>query len=416
MLIQVRSKGFFHLLSANLLLKVFGFASQIFVAWILTPEDIGRIKVLQSFMAIFVVTAGFGFNISTLKLCSENRTPGEKYYLFKKAISYTITPLFITYILISGLAYWNILSVDREINRLMIFFALGIFPLTINSLFFSFLQALKKIKNFAAIQIFTKIIGIAGIIILTYFLLIKGYVIAVVLGYTITFVFLFIYNKRKIRVESVKVLNPFKKHFKYAIYSVLANFTGILLLNSDILILNYLAKDREVFGYYSFAVLFIGLMRIMTHTVQQISFPYFSTKSQNFTKWYKTYKKYNRIMWLFSISILSGSLILIPLFMKFAFSGKYESSIIFFIILCIGWFFRSNVVIQSGALFGLGKININFFITLPILIISFITIYIFASTYGIIGAAYGVAITGVFSLIITRLSFYFVLRSEKQDF
>ncbi len=46
-------RGFFHLLTANLLIQVVAFASQLFVAGILSPEDIGRIKVIQTFLSVF---------------------------------------------------------------------------------------------------------------------------------------------------------------------------------------------------------------------------------------------------------------------------------------------------------------------------------------------------------------------------
>ena len=65
------NKGFFHLFSANTLIHLIEFGSQLFIAWILIAEDIGRIKSFQSFAAIAVVIAGLGFNTSVLKLCRE---------------------------------------------------------------------------------------------------------------------------------------------------------------------------------------------------------------------------------------------------------------------------------------------------------------------------------------------------------
>lgn len=75
---EIKQKGFFHLLSANLLIQAVAFASQLFVAGILSPEDIGRIKFIQTLLSVFSIFAGMGFSASTLKLCSENRTETEK--------------------------------------------------------------------------------------------------------------------------------------------------------------------------------------------------------------------------------------------------------------------------------------------------------------------------------------------------
>ncbi|MEI8085006.1 MAG: hypothetical protein WCG93_02195, partial [Paludibacter sp.] len=62
---NVREKGFFHLLSANLLIQFFAFASQLLVAGILASDDIGRIKIIQTYFSVFIILAGMGFNAST---------------------------------------------------------------------------------------------------------------------------------------------------------------------------------------------------------------------------------------------------------------------------------------------------------------------------------------------------------------
>ena len=74
---KIQEKGFFHLLSANILIQIFAFASQLFVAGILSPEDIGRIKIIQTYLSVFSVIAGMGLNASTLKICSEGREHKE---------------------------------------------------------------------------------------------------------------------------------------------------------------------------------------------------------------------------------------------------------------------------------------------------------------------------------------------------
>ena len=57
-------KGFFHLFSANVMIQLFAFASQMLVAWFLLPDDIGRIKIIQTYLTIFLIAGSLGFNIS----------------------------------------------------------------------------------------------------------------------------------------------------------------------------------------------------------------------------------------------------------------------------------------------------------------------------------------------------------------
>lgn len=412
----VASKGFFHLLSANVVIRIFGFASQLFVAWILTPEDIGRIKIMQSFMAVLIITSGFGFNVSTLKLCSEERSTGEKLFLFRKGILYTLFPLLFSYLAIFLLSWSGMLSSDPVINTLMIYLAIGLLPLTLNGMFFSLLQALKRIKVLAKVQLVTKAIGVLIIIGLTYLILLKGYVVAVVIGYAITLVVLVIFNRDILHNAVQKAPNPFKLHLNYALYSMLANLTSTLSKNIDILILNYLVADRTAIGYYSFAVVLIGLLFMLEKTIQQITNPFFSSKSSDIRKWHDSFKKYNRINFYFITLIFLVSLIIVPIFLKYGFAGKYEDSILFFILLSISWFFKSNVVILSSALFGLGKIKTNFFIGLITLIFSAIVIYLSTNFFGIIGSACGMILNGIFTLIISKIFFHSIINHGQKDY
>ena len=85
---NVTDKGFFHLLSANVLMGFFAFGSQLLVAKFLTPLELGQIKTMQAILGVATIAAGFGFNTAVLKLCSEARPSNEKYYIFKKNVLY----------------------------------------------------------------------------------------------------------------------------------------------------------------------------------------------------------------------------------------------------------------------------------------------------------------------------------------
>jgi O-antigen/teichoic acid export membrane protein len=393
-------------------IRLFGFATQIFIAWILTPEDIGRIKVMQSFIAISVVFSAFGMNNSTLKLCSENRPEGEILFLFKKGIVFTILPVLVTLCVLLALAHFKYLSVDKEINGLMLILSFGLIPFTFNNISASFLQALKKMKSYSQIQIVSKSIGIGVVVLLSFFFQLRGYVFALIFGYTLTLVLLFLFLRKNFNIRPIPVKNPFRIHLNYSFYSFLSNITGVFTNNMDILILNYLTINRTELGYYSYAITFVGLLRLISVTVQQISNPYFSSKGSNFNSWLQTYHKYNRLMFYFSIIIFMGSMLIIPFFMKYALNGKYEDSIVFFILLGIAWIPKSNITIQGSALFGLGKININFMLSLFALISSIVLIYLGAYFYDIKGAAYGALANGILSYIVSKVVFQKLILKE----
>ncbi len=405
---NISKKGFFHLLSANLLIQIFAFASQLFVAGVLNPDDIGRIKIIQTYLSIFSIIAGLGFNVSTLKLCSENRTEEERKPLFKSALIFTLLSTVFLYLVIIGLNLFHIFSTDKLIQWLI---PLGLFPVIINSLFMvyvSYFQATKQIKLMSGLTITNKVISIVGIILLTYWLGIKGYYIA----YNLSFILMLIVCVKIFRFSSSQkqsaiVLNEnLKTHWKYAKPSVFANLFSELSAYIDIILINFFVKDMTQIGYYSFAVTLTVILRLFPGTVQQISSPYLSSLSTNKNDFLGAFKKYNKILFwgvlitFFLINILSYPAI------HWVFRGKYDQSIFFFLILSIGWSFRQLVQLQSAAIFGLGKIYYNAYVSLITLIFNII-LYSFALiNYGLLGIAYASIPSGIVFWLSSRYYYY----------
>ena len=406
-LFNIKEKGFFHLLSANFLVYLLGFLSQLLVAWILPVEDIGRIKILQSYLGILTIFSTLGFNISVLKLTSENRNPGEKKFLFFKGLKYTFITSVLTYIAIVILSLLNYVSNDKMVNLLSPFFYLTLIPLSLNTIFIAFLQGYKKFKIISKIQTISKLSSISFLVGLTFFFYIYGYIFAVIIGFIFTSLLFSFYIYKNIKTTSlIKINHPLKTHFKYSGYSTLANLTSVLANNIDILLMSYLIMDKVNFGYYSFAVTLIVILRILPQTIQQITIPYFSERSNNKKEWLKIVKKYFILSQYVNIIVLILVFFTVPYFIKLVYSGKFDNSIIYFKIILIGWFFRGAYNILGGAIIGLGDIRFNFINGLIISIFNTILMFIFIKYFNITGAAWANALGGFFAFIIVFLRFY----------
>lgn len=406
--------GFFHLISSNYAIKIFGFASQIFVAWILTPTDLGRIRVWQSFLSIALITASFGFESSTLKLCSEDRTNEEKYSIYNKALHYIIPSLFITYFVVILLSIFGILSPDKIVNNYTWLFFLALFPLTINGVQLSYLRALKKIKEYANIQVVTKAISIIFIISLTYFYNLWGYLVALIFGYLLSFYLI----KRLINKNSFKSVNIvktpiLKMHLKYSIPVVIDDFAGMISQNLDILILNFIILSRDEVGYYGFAVTLLAMMTVISYSMYQIIVPYFSEKSNDINQILIMFNKYEKKWAFVSLIILVFAVLFTIPFLFYAMDGKYVQSTQYFIPLAIAWFFKSNLSFQAGALFGMGKMLFLATFSIISVLITAGFLWISIGYYGSIGAAYGMMFAALFNLIIIKSFFKKKFRINK---
>ncbi len=411
--INISKKGFIHLLSANLLIQIFAFASQLLVASIINPDDIGRIKIIQTYLSIFSIIAGMGFNVSTLKLCSENRTKQERNSLFHSAMIFTLSSTILLYLVILGLNFFHIFSSDKMIQWLL---PLGLFPVISNSLFMvyvSYFQATKQIKLISKLTISNKIISLIAIILLTFWFGIKGYYIAYNLSFILMLIvcfkiFRFTFQERQ---SSIVLNENLKTHWRYARPSIFANLLSELSAYIDIILINFFVKDMTQIGYYSFALTLTIVLRLFPGTVQQISSPFFSTLSTNKNSFLSAFEKYNKILFLgVLITFILINLLSYPA-IHWIFEGKYDQSVPLFIILSIGWSFRQLVQLQSAAIFGLGKIHYNAYISLFTFIFNILLYPLALLYYGLIGITYATIPSGITFWLLSRY-FYHKAKTE----
>ena len=404
---NINKKGFFHLLSANLLIQVVAFASQLFVAGILSPDDIGRIKIIQTYVSIFSIVAGMGFNSSTLKLCSENRTPEERNSIFQSALFFTILSTISLYIIIVVLNFFGIFSSDKLIQWLI---PLGLFPIISNSVFMvfvSYFQATKKIKLLSNLTISNKVISIIAIVLFTYWIGIKGYYVAYNLSFILMLAVCFRYYKSGswVNIFSPKNVSMFSIHWNYARTSMAAYLLSEISAYVDILLISFFIPDMKQIGYYSFALTITVVLKIIPSTVQQITIPYFSALAHQKTEFLLAFKRYNKLLYFIVAGTLLAVMLFVPFLLHFIFAGKYDPSFQYFPFLAIGWSLRLLSQLQNGAIFGLGKIQYNDYTSLITLAFNVILISISIYFFGLLGAAYASVLGGLVYVLCSRYFF-----------
>lgn len=406
--------GFHHILTVNSLGTILGLASQLFVVWLLTAEEIGQIRIMQSFLSYAVLIGGLGFNSSTLKLCSENRPDGEIVYLYKKALLYSAGLSIITLLGFIVLNHFDLLIQNKKFENLLSLFLLSVFPLVINSIDSYYLQSRREFKKLSQIQLISRFISVILIIALTYFKGIYGFIIANVIGNFLTFSLLFVtVNKINCKIQLIKINNTLGLHMKYSGFAFLSNITYQASLYFDMVLLNYLVKnDPKAIGSYGVATLIVSFFSIVTSSVQQVLIPVFSGASSSVSEWEKIYKKYNKI-YLYGISFLGLiGIMLLPFLLTQIFGTKFERIGLFFSFLCLSWILRSFYSLKSSALFGLGKLKVIFILSLILVFIGLPLNYLMISKYGVIGAAIANLSTSLVGFLIYDKSFSNILKRE----
>lgn len=414
-LIKSYKNGFFHLLSANAFIQLVAFASQLFVAGILSPDDIGRIKIIQTYLAIFSVLASLGFNSSTLKFCSENRPKEEQISLFKSALFLTLISSVTLYFILVILNKLHIFSIDKVF---IILFPIGIFPIITSSIFLIFIayfQATGKIKLLSKHTTLNKLLSISAIIAFTYWIGIKGYYYA----YNISSIFIILFCLWEFRAI-LKTRNSLKKMgddffilWPYAIKSMISLIISESSAFIDIILISFFIPDLKEIGYYGFALTMIVIFRLIPSTVQQITIPYFSNIGTDKISHKSLYEKYNKTTTFLIFGTLILALLFVPIFTHHIFNSKYDKSMSYFPFLAIGWSFRVLSVFPNGVIFAIGKVKYNINTSIITLAFNTISLIIALHFYGLIGAAIVSIPTGIVNFISSQ---YFYKKSYSETF
>jgi O-antigen/teichoic acid export membrane protein len=404
------SKGYFHLLTANALIQLVAFASQLFVAGILSTEDIGRIKIIQTYLTIFTILGSLGFNSSTLKLCSENRSEAEQMSLFKSAFYLTLFSTFALYILLFILNYLQLFSSDKVFISIFPFGMLPIITSSIFLVFTAYFQATNKIQLLSKHTTINKLVSITSIIAFSYWMGIYGYYYALSISSILIILFCFWEFRGIINTKtSIKrIVTDFKTHWTYASKSMVSYIISDLAAYIDIVFVSYFVLDLKEIGFYGFALTLTVIFRLIPGTIQQISIPQFSNIGMDKVAHKTLFDKYNKISILAIFGTLIVALLFIPIFTHYVFSSKYDRSMIYFPYLAIGWTFRVLSIFPNGVIFGVGKIKYNIYISIISLFFNIIILYITLQFFGIMGAAIASIPAGIINYV---SSYYFYRKS-----
>lgn len=395
---NANSKGFFHLLTANYFIGFLGLAAQLMVVKFLSPVEMGQIKTLQSFIAVISIFAGFGFNTAVLKICSEQMDLTKKRAIFSKNILLTIVSITLVLVIVYLLAKFQLFSQDNTINEWLVIYLLIVPASVLTGLFMTYLQALKKIKLMATVQSIIRLFGVGAIILFTYYYGFDGFVwTSIIIGY-IGLIGIWFFIKKEIKVDISYPLE--KRNYSYAIWSFFGNAVSTSAMYLDIFILNSISEDRELFGFYSIATIFLLGLNYVTSTVQSVATPYFSEKSNNEVEFKRVLFKYLKILVLVSTLAGIGAYFVVPFIVELFYGNEYKNVGEFFQILVFKYMFWSGSALVGVAVLAIGEMKFNFLAVVVTTIMAFFITYYFGINYGVYGVAYGQVLSYFIAMIL----------------
>lgn len=293
----------------------------------LNAEKFGLVYFAQAVVVYFSMIIGYGFNLSAVKEVSVNRDNKEKINEIYSTITYIKSFMFIVLFFIF---YLIIYSFDKFSNEQLLY--LFTYGMIIESILFPvwLFQGLEKMKFITLIYFTSKVVATLLIFIIIkeendYYkvpiiYLISTFISGLIAIYVIRF---------KLQIKLIPInINQVVYQLKEGWHLFIANLSGNLYRNSNILILGFLTNNTFV-GFYALAEKVVKAIQSIMIPVSDTLYPFIAKRVsiQSNSKNLEDIFKISKYYFLILVALVILLIILAPFIVKLL-SGTYNENII----------------------------------------------------------------------------------------
>jgi O-antigen/teichoic acid export membrane protein len=391
--------GFIHLAVSNYSVQFIVFSSHLLIAKIMSPEDVGFVKWIETLISIAAVLGAGGATFAILKLIPENKNEEIRKFLLGFGLRSTLLFSLGTTLLFFLGTYLGWLNDDRNYDALFYLYALVIIPTVLTQYLIRYYQAIHNFKRISVLIFYLKLVSAVIILGITLFFFIKGYILSTLITYLLS-TFILLWDLRKeLFYKSKEDFQAIKKYFH-----TLSNtaFTSQIIdqakLHAPFLLAYFLVKDKIEFGHYAFALLLVQGLNVLVSSVQQFLIPQMSASSHNLDEFFEKYAVFEKKFNWISVGLFVLAQLFVPLFVSIFYGDKFDESILLLRIMLIGWLVQGFFSLKGIIFLSLGKMRFVLYASSCILIISTPFMYYLTQNYGGLGAAWSYVGQNVVSL------------------
>src|SRR5690606_16578862 len=145
------------------------FSSHLLIAKIMSPEDVGFIKWIETLISIAVVLGAGGAPFAILKLVPENKDEIIRKFLLGSALKSTLLFSIGTTLIFVLLTYFGVINDDEKYNSLFYLYSLVIVPTVLTQLLIRYYQSIHDFKRISILVFYLKLGSAVIILGLTFF-------------------------------------------------------------------------------------------------------------------------------------------------------------------------------------------------------------------------------------------------------
>lgn len=407
-------EGGLGVLVSTAIVKFLSFFPSIFIARILTKEDMAMLSYCDNIMSYIIAFAGLDMTTSLLRYCKGGKKDAE-YYRFAMKMG-IITNLIISLIVAIGVYIVGVKYEKAEIILFaMLLTACFQYIFDTNRMY---IRTQLRFNFYNVLNIIYSCFSLVFIILLTKHFYLKGTIIARYISLLIVIVMSFIYIKKKSHQEKGINLKKEEKYgyIKFSIISLVTTaFSTLMPLNETFLVNNLITKSSEIADYKVAMALPYNLIFIASALLVYFA-PIFA-KHENDNKWIR------------KNSVLVGSLLLgiyfiltvvmfigAPFFIDLLYGNKYANVIPLVNILTIVCGINAGIrMTPLNILYAIGKVKFSAINAAVTCVMQFVLDYYFIKLNGI----HGVAVAGIFTYLLSGVSFwiylFIVTKTDSED-
>lgn len=404
--------GAVHLFGSFGIVQIFGFVVTLVLVRILTPEEIGHIRLIHSVLDFLIILGDFGLAMALLKYVAE---PIDQ-KLRKELLGQTFIGILGVSIIVSivsfGLLFIPNLLSDNVAQQSLKYLVWLIPFITVFGIVIHWHQGLKNIKRRAKYEFWQRLILMLATIGGALWAGLNGYFI----GYTVSLIgvtLLVIKTIPKEGLDLIIIKDLMAKLFRFGRYAVLTNQFQLIIITADVLMLSILLKDPSAVGIYGVMALFIRGLWILPNAIMQTALPYLSELSVNLQSIGGLYQKLIRKMFFLIFPICLALFFLAPVIIPLLFGEQYREGVAVFQILLFSLLFFSLGTVNGTILTATANVKFNFYTAVIEALINIVLNFFFIKTYGLIGAAAATSITFFVRFIINSIFTTRLLKSDK---
>ncbi|MCP4135507.1 MAG: flippase [bacterium] len=403
------SHGAVQLFISMVLVKILGFPVQIFLARFLGPAAMGHIAVINAVINFAGIVSLMGISASVLKFISEPVPDEEKRSLLFHGLVIVMATSLLT-MTATFLAASLELVKDSTANYYLRFLAFTIPFTALSGIMVLNFHARKEIVKKARIDLRIKIFSVIFFIGGAWFFGLKGYIAARIGIAILTAGAVFAAGKKYISFQKI---NPaiIKRMVKFGLWGIFAEMTLLVVSTADIICLTEILGSANIVGHYSIAVLLMQFVRLLPLAIMDASFPYLSEIGRDRKALAASYSRMFKRMIIMMIVVCAGAFLLGGFGIELLFGTKYLDSIQPFLILLMALFFFSIGAPAGRIILAMGKIHVNFFISLIAGAINIPLNILLIQQYGMIGAAWATAVTYGVWFVCTQGAYFMLARN-----